>query len=111
MALALNSTTSFVAGTILASITGTLDQLPGLLVLVPAAIGLRGNVFSALGSRLSTAIHVGTFRFSARGESDLAQNVAASMVLTLTVSLLRAPDGTPVVHAVLRPGHPAELGR
>src|SRR4051812_24836294 len=69
VALALNSTTSFVAGMILAAITGTLDQLPGLLVLVPAAIGLRGNVFSALGSRLSTAIHVGTFRFSARADS------------------------------------------
>ena len=90
VALALNSSTSFVAGLILASITGTLDQLPGLLVLVPAAIGLRGNVFSALGSRLSTAIHIGTFRFSARADSVLLQNVAASMVLTLSVSLLLA---------------------
>jgi mgtE-like transporter len=90
VALGLNSTSSFIAGMILAAITGTLDRLPGLLVLVPAAIGLRGNVFSALGSRLSTAIHLGTFRFSARRESVLVQNIAASMVLTLFVSVLLA---------------------
>jgi mgtE-like transporter len=90
VALGLNSTSSFIAGMILAAITGTLDQIPGLLVLVPAAIGLRGNVFSALGSRLSTAIHLGTFRFSARRDSVLVQNIAASMVLTVFVSVLLA---------------------
>lgn len=90
IALGFNSTTSFVAGLTLASITGTLERLPGLLVLVPAAIGLRGNVFSALGNRISTAIHVGTFRVSARPDSVLGQNVAASFVLTLGVSLLLA---------------------
>jgi cation transporter-like permease len=66
VALALNSSTSLVAGAVLGSITGTFEQLPGLLFLVPSAIGLRGNVFSALGSRLSTAIHSGQFRPTAR---------------------------------------------
>lgn len=75
---------------VLAGITGTLEELPGLLVLVPAAIGLRGNVFSALGNRLSTSIHLGTFRFSARRDSILVQNVAAAMVLTIGMSLLLA---------------------
>ena len=41
-------------------------MLPGLIVLVPAAIGMRGNVFGALGSRLGTQIHAGTFRLSRR---------------------------------------------
>ena len=41
IALMLNSTTSFVAGAALGSITGTFKEFPGLLVLVPAAIGLR----------------------------------------------------------------------
>jgi mgtE-like transporter len=90
LALLLNSTTSFVAGATLASITGTLEALPGLLVLAPAAIGLRGNVFSALGNRLSTTVHLGTFSFSSRRDSVFAQNVAASMVLTLELSLLMA---------------------
>ncbi len=90
IALALNSLTSFAAGACLSAITGTLRDLPGLLVLVPAAIGLRGNVFSALGSRLSTTVHLGTFRVSARRDSVFGQNVAASLVLTLGISLVAA---------------------
>lgn len=90
VALVLNSTTSFVAGAVLGSITGTLERHPGLLVMVPAAIGLRGNIFSALGTRLSTAIHTGTFRFSARRDTVLGQNVLASVVLTMGLSVILA---------------------
>ena len=60
VALALNSSTSLVAGAFLGAITGTLQDYPGLLVLVPAAIGLRGNIFGAFGNRISTTIHTGT---------------------------------------------------
>src|SRR4029079_2428579 len=63
-ALLISSGGDLVAGLTLGSITHTLDGLPGLLVLVPAAIGMRGNVFGALGSRLGTLIHTGTFRVS-----------------------------------------------
>ncbi|MGH9023629.1 MAG: magnesium transporter [Acidimicrobiia bacterium] len=90
ISLALNSTTSLLAGGVLGSITGTLEHLPGLLVLVPAAIGLRGNVFSTLGSRLSTSIHAGTFRLSIRRDTLLGQNVLAAMALTASMSVLLA---------------------
>jgi mgtE-like transporter len=63
VALALNSSTSLIAGAFLSSITSTLDKYPGLLVLVPAAIGLRGNIYWAFGNRMSTANHTGTFRW------------------------------------------------
>ena len=90
ISLCLNSTTSLVAGAVLGSITGTFERLPGLLVLVPAAIGLRGNVFSSLGNRLSTAIHLGTFRLSLRPHTLVGQNITASLVLTLVLSFLLA---------------------
>ena len=90
VALGLNSSTSLVAGAVLGSITPTLERYPGLLVLVPAAIGLRGNVFSALGNRLSTAVHTGMFRLSLRPGSLLGQNVAAALVLTLAMSFFVA---------------------
>jgi mgtE-like transporter len=90
VALGLNSSTSFVAGAFLGSITGTLDRYPGLLVLVPAAIGLRGNIFGSFGNRLSTSIHAGTFRWSLRRETVLGQNVLASMLLTMAISLALA---------------------
>jgi mgtE-like transporter len=88
--LVANSTTSFIAGATLAAITNTFVRYPGLLVLVPAAIGLRGNVFSALGNRISTSIHTGTFRVSARPRSALGQNVIASLTLTATMSIALA---------------------
>ena len=59
-------------------------------MLVPAAIGLRGNIFSTLGTRLSTAIHTGTFRFTARRDTVLGQNVLAAVVLTMGLSLILA---------------------
>jgi mgtE-like transporter len=90
VALGLNSTTSFAAGAFLGSITGTLERYPGLLVLVPAAIGLRGNIFGSFGNRLSTSIHSGTFRWSLRRETVLGQNVVASMLLTMAISLALA---------------------
>jgi mgtE-like transporter len=90
VALSLNSTTSLVAGAFLGAITGTLERYPGLLVLVPAAIGLRGNIFGAFGNRISTSIHAGTFRWSLRREAVLGQNVLASMLLTMAMSLALA---------------------
>jgi mgtE-like transporter len=90
LAQSFNSSTSFVAGAFLGAITGTLAKYPGLLVLVPAAIGLRGNIFGAFGNRISTTIHAGTFRLSARRETVLGQNILASMVLTVGASLILA---------------------
>jgi mgtE-like transporter len=93
VALLFNSATSLVAGAVLGSLTDTFERLPGLLVLVPAAIGLRGNVFSALGSRLSTSIHTGTFRLTLRAGTVVGDNVRASLLLTSAFSLLLAVVG------------------
>ena len=90
VALALNSTTSLVAGAVLGSMTGTLEALPGLLVLMPAAIGLRGNIFSTVGNRLSTALHTGELDLDLRHRGALRQNVEASVVLTLAMSVVLA---------------------
>jgi mgtE-like transporter len=87
-ALALNSSTSFVAGAFLGAVSSTFANRPGLLVLVPAAIGLRGNTFTPVGSRLSTAIHTGTFSLSRNRRSVLGQNVIAAVVLTIAASAI-----------------------
>src|ERR671939_560179 len=80
-ALLVSSGGDLLAGLTLGAITHTLAALPGLLVLVPAAIGMRGNVFGALGSRLGTAIHTGTFALSRRANTVVGQNVLASLSL------------------------------
>lgn len=90
VALLVSSGGDLLAGLTLGAITHTLDRLPGLLVLVPAAIGMRGNVFGALGSRLGTSIHAGNFRLSRRVDTVVGQNVAAALALTLSISLALA---------------------
>jgi mgtE-like transporter len=86
IALSLGLVASLIAGLTLGSISSTLQELPGLLVLVPAAIGMRGTIFGALGSRLGTALHTGTLRFSRRPDTVLGQNVTAAAVLTISTS-------------------------
>src|SRR3954453_342114 len=85
-ALLVSSGGDLLAGLTLGAITHTLADLPGLLVLVPAAIGMRGNIFGALGSRLGTAIHTGEFSLTRRRETVVGQNVLASLTLTLSIS-------------------------
>jgi mgtE-like transporter len=89
-ALLISSGGDLLAGVTLGSIQHTLEQLPGLLVLIPAAIGMRGNIFGALGSRLGTAIHTGTFTLSRRRSTVVGQNVLSSLTLTFAVSLALA---------------------
>ena len=90
VALAFNSVTSFGAGVMLVAFIDDWKALPPMLILVPAAIGLRGNVFATFGNRLSTAIHTGTFRFSARSDTVLGQNLIAAFSLTTLMSVLLA---------------------
>ncbi len=89
-ALCILAVTSVIAGVVLGQSHGRMAELPGLLLLVPAAIALPGKIFGALGSRLGTAIHTGTFRLSLRSSSLVGQNVRAAMVLTMAMSLVLA---------------------
>ena len=89
-ALLIASAGSLLAGVTLGSIQHTLEELPGLLVLIPAAIGMRGNIFGALGSRLGTSIHTGTFTLSRRRSTVVGQNVLSALTLTFAVSLALA---------------------
>jgi mgtE-like transporter len=89
-ALLISSGGDLLAGVTLGAIQHTLEQLPGLLVLIPAAIGMRGNIFGALGSRLGTAIHTGTFTLSPRRSTVVGQNVLSALTLTFSISLALA---------------------
>jgi mgtE-like transporter len=86
-ALAFSAITSVVAGLTLASQEDQFIALPGLLLFIPPAIGLRGNVFGPLGSRLSTNIQMGTFSWTWKADSVLGQNLIAVLVNSLAASL------------------------
>lgn len=88
IALLISSLGDISAGVTLGFMTDSLELLPGLMILIPPAIGMRGNIFGALGSRLGTSMHVGTFELSLRKGSILRQNMEASLILTMVISFL-----------------------
>jgi mgtE-like transporter len=79
-----------IAGFALGQMTNRLNMLPGLLILVPAAIGMRGNIFGAVGSRLGTSIHAGLFRVTRDRAGILYQNAYASLMLSITTAAFLA---------------------
>ena len=102
VALSIGVLAASAGGMVLAASDGTLAELPGLLLLVPGAIALRGNVFGAMGSRLGTAVHAGTFRLSARPDGVVGQNLigAAALSVVMSAALGLMASGTAVVFGV-----------
>ena len=78
------------AGIILGKMTFFLETLPGLLVIIPGAIGMRGNIFGSFASRLSTNLHIGIISPKFEFSEDLNYNIFSSFVLTLVLSLFLA---------------------
>ena len=89
-ALLVGAAAAFVAGLTLGNITGTLQRLPGLFILIPAAAGMQNTVFGAVGARLGTSTHIGIFEVTRRRSGVLYQNAFASIVLTFFSSLYLA---------------------
>ena len=73
------------AGIILVRMVDLIEMIPGLLVLVPAILGMRGNISCTLGSRLGSAIHLGLINRIERNP-ELSNNVAGSLTLSLIMS-------------------------
>jgi len=46
-------------GNILAIMSPLFQSIPGLFIIVPGVIALRGNISTAFGSRLGSAYHLG----------------------------------------------------
>ncbi len=90
VALVVSTITGLIAGITLGKIDDTLADLPGLLILLPAAVGMRGNVFGALGSRLGTSVHTGTFRLSPRLDTEVGQNLASAVLLSMSLAWVLA---------------------
>lgn len=62
-------------------------DIPGLIVVFPAIIAMRGNISTALGSRLGSAYHLGVINTDNLFNEELKQNIVGSLVLSLLVSI------------------------
>lgn len=76
------------AGTLFGHSTDALDMLPGLIVLVPALIGLRGNINTTLGSRLGSAAHMGLISSKDFWNNEIKENFKASLMLSFVMSFI-----------------------
>jgi mgtE-like transporter len=70
---------------------GTFGRIDGLLVLLPALLATRGNVYGTLGARVATGLHQGLLEPRVREESArLGVLVAAALTTGLLASALAA---------------------
>jgi mgtE-like transporter len=83
----LYSVIGLITGGILWGMTSEIELLPGLLILVPPLLDMRGGIGSTLGARLSSALHLGYVKTN-RTTKCLKVNVYSSVVLSLFMSVI-----------------------
>ena len=88
--LAVSSVGGLLAGSVLGGMDAELEAVPGLLVMVPAFLAIRGSVYGSLGSRLSSALHQGLIEPSFEVDERLANAVIAAVLNGLLASLFAA---------------------
>jgi mgtE-like transporter len=81
-------TLGVIGGGLLAFYTDQILLVPGLFILLPAFLGMRGNVIGTLASRLSSALHIGTIDLKRKKTSAIGTNIIALFILGLITSLL-----------------------
>jgi mgtE-like transporter len=77
-----------IAGRTLSEMTGLFENIPGLIVIIPAIIALRGNISTTLGSRLGSAYHLGVIDSDNMWNDELRQNIIASLTLSFLISTI-----------------------
>lgn len=92
--LAVSAVGGLFAGVVLGGMEAELREIPGLLLLVPALLAIRGNVYGSLGARLASALHQGLVepRISL-GDERVRAAVAAAISNGLTMSVFAAVVG------------------
>ena len=73
-------------GVLLAHMLSQVELLPGLFILLPGLLELRGNIGGALAGRLSEALHAGEIRPHFQGNPLVLPNVLAVLFLTIAAS-------------------------
>ncbi len=77
-----------VAGLLLGEMEGILRRTPGLIVMIPVLIALRGGVSGAMGARMGSAIHMGLIGRGNLWNEEARQGVLAAILLSPTLSAL-----------------------
>ncbi len=76
------------AGAVLEGLVEYVVRFPGLLVAVPVFLATRGNVYGALGGRISTGLHQGLIEPRLAYDERLANAVLASLINGTGISIV-----------------------
>ncbi|WP_266079020.1 magnesium transporter [Haladaptatus caseinilyticus] len=98
-ALAASVVGGLFAGVVLGGMRAELREVQGLLVLVPALLATRGNVYGSLGARLASGLHQGLVEPSFVPDDD---RVWAAIVASLANGILASLFASLVAFSVLR---------
>ena len=63
------------------------ERVPGLLLLLPAFLATRGNVYGSLGARLASGLHQGLIDPKLQWDQRLINAVTASFINGITISV------------------------
>ncbi len=84
----LSLTGGIFAGLGLAAMRNLLQQVPGLIVMIPAFLGMRGDIASSLASRLGTALHSGIVRPEYEYSEEIKNNIIGTFALSIMEAIL-----------------------
>ncbi|ELY90264.1 MgtE integral membrane region [Natrialba hulunbeirensis JCM 10989] len=76
------------AGLVLEGMLESVERFPGLLVMVPVFLATRGNVYGALGGRISSGLHQGLIEPRFEWDERLVNAVIASFVNGIGISVV-----------------------
>lgn len=76
------------AGLVLEELIESVERFPGLLVMVPVFLATRGNVYGALGGRISSGLHQGLIAPQFEWNDRLVNAVIASFVNGIGISIV-----------------------
>jgi len=79
---------AIIAGSTLGAMKDLIIEIPGLIVIIPAIIAMRGNISTAFGSRLGSAYHLGIINADNLWNEELLENIKGSLFLSFFVSII-----------------------
>ncbi|MEM5804665.1 MAG: magnesium transporter [Candidatus Aenigmatarchaeota archaeon] len=81
-------TGGLLAGTVLAVYTDRMFMLPGMLILLPGFLEMRGNISGTLSARMTSGLFLGVIKCNRFRTRIVRSNILASFFLAVFVSLM-----------------------
>ncbi len=82
------TTGGVIAGSLLAVMSNKIELIPGLLVLIPGFLEMKGSIAGSLAARLSSGLILGAVKPKIKWNHIIKGNVVSAFLLSIIVSLV-----------------------